>query len=78
VYARNWKRKNTSKMKQVSEIMPEGPWGKVREYSSAADRMIREDLRKGWSIMQIAWEYGRDPSDIRKHIRKMGLSSNVG
>lgn len=73
VYAREWKRKNTADINRLEQLIPEGPNGKIRPYTDASDMMIRWDLGKEWSIMQMAIEYGRSPKDLKRHIREAGL-----
>jgi hypothetical protein len=50
--------------------------GLVRPYSKTSDRMIIEDIEKGFSIEKIAKIYNRDADDLRKHIKKITVKSN--
>ena len=64
-------KRKLSKFLTTPKPVDEGPFGRVRPYTDASDRMIRWDLAKGWTVRQIAREYGRDPEDVAKHIRGM-------
>ena len=61
----------TRKPKPKPKPISNGPYGLVRPYTNASNLMIRRDLAKGWTVMQIAMEYGRDPADVAKHIQEM-------
>lgn len=70
---RNRARKVRTEERRMEKIIPEGPNGKIRPYTDASDMMIRWDLDKGWSIMDMAIEYGRSPKDLKRHIKEAGL-----
>ena len=42
--------------------------GPVRQYTSASDRMIRDDLKNGRPVGWMAQLYRRDRNDLKKHI----------
>lgn len=67
--AKEYRQRKLSKNLTTPE--PDGPFGRIRPYTDASDRMIRGDLAKGWTVERIAREYGRDPADVAKHIREM-------
>jgi hypothetical protein len=45
--------------------------GLVRPYSKTSDRMIIEDIEKGYTVKKIAQIYNRDVDDLKKHIGKI-------
>ena len=45
--------------------------GLIRPYSVVADRMIVEDIEKGYTVKKIAQIYNRDVDDLKKHIGKI-------
>ena len=45
--------------------------GLIRPYSVATDRMIVEDIEKGFTAERIAKIYNRDVDDLKEHIEKI-------
>ena len=45
--------------------------GLIRPYSVVADRMIIEDIEKGFTAERIAKIYNRDVDDLKEHIEKI-------
>ena len=45
--------------------------GLIRHYSVVADRMIIEDIEKGFTAEKIAKIYNRDVDDLKEHIEKI-------
>lgn len=45
--------------------------GLIRPYSVVADRMIIEDIEKGFTAEKIAKIYNRDVDDLKEHIEKI-------
>ena len=45
--------------------------GLIRPYSVVADRMIIEDIEKGFTAERIAQIYNRDVDDLKEHIEKI-------
>jgi hypothetical protein len=45
--------------------------GLIRPYSLTSDRLIVEDLAKGFPVEKIAKIYNRDVKDLKKHIEKI-------
>ena len=45
--------------------------GLIRPYSLTSDRLIVEDLAKGFPVEKIAKIYNRDVKDLKKHIGKI-------
>ena len=45
--------------------------GLVRPYSLTSDRMIAEDIEKGYTVKKIAQIYNRDVDDLKEHIEKI-------
>ena len=45
--------------------------GLIRPYSLTSDRLIVEDIEKGYTVKKIAQIYNRDAADLKKHIGKI-------
>ena len=45
--------------------------GLIRPYSLTSDRLIVEDIEKGYTVKKIAKIYNRDAADLKKHIGKI-------
>ncbi len=45
--------------------------GLIRPYSLTSDRLIAEDIEKGYTVKKIAQIYNRDVDDLKKHIKKI-------
>lgn len=45
--------------------------GLIRPYSLTSDRLIVEDIEKGFTVERIAKIYNRDVDDLKEHIEKI-------
>jgi hypothetical protein len=45
--------------------------GLIRPYSLTSDRLIVEDIEKGYTVKKIAQIYNRDIDDLKEHIEKI-------
>ena len=45
--------------------------GLIRPYSLTSDRLIVEDIEKGYTVKKIAKIYNRDVDDLKEHIGKI-------
>lgn len=52
-------------------------YGKIRPYTETSNLLLADDIRKGWSIKQMAKLYDRDEHDLKRHIEKIIADGTV-